>query len=134
MPFKIDFSYGPVSALISQATGLELRKPESIQDAARQFEALLIAKLLENVKVSTLGSLDEDPDSSSQTMFHLACQVFAEVVAEGSGLGLATLIAQGLEQQATPQGGGPSAQTSDASQQVLETRPDSQEGSASSHR
>ena len=69
------------------------RPTEKVRDAASQFEALLIGQILHSAREGS----SEDPASDCATDF--AEQQFATVMARSGGLGLATLIIQGLEPQ-----------------------------------
>src|SRR5580704_8976832 len=68
-------------------------KPSKIQDAARQFEALMIGQMLRSVREA---AQDADSDSSSETMMDLADQQFSQLLARNGGLGLAQMIVKGL--------------------------------------
>jgi Rod binding domain-containing protein len=70
--------------------------PAKIHDAAQQFESLLIAQLLESSHTSG-GWLGGGDDSASGTAFSFAEQELAVSMAQHGGLGLAKLIASGLE-------------------------------------
>ena len=72
-------------------------KPKNAAEAARQFEALLIAQMLRTARESSSGSLDGEQSSSGDTMFDVAGQQFAQVLANNGGLGLAKMILKGLE-------------------------------------
>lgn len=74
-------------------------KPKNAAEAAKQFEALMIAQMLRTAHESSGGSLDEDNSSSADTMFDVAGQQFAQVLANNGGLGLARMITQGLEKK-----------------------------------
>jgi Rod binding domain-containing protein len=65
--------------------------PEKVLDAAQQFEALLLGQILRGVR--------ESGGSSSDCALEYAEQQFATVMARSGGLGLASLIVNGLEQQ-----------------------------------
>jgi Rod binding domain-containing protein len=71
--------------------------PKNAAEAAKQFEALMIAQMLRTAHESTSNSLDGDESSSSDAMFDLAGQQFAQVLANNGGLGLAKMILQGLQ-------------------------------------
>lgn len=76
------------------------------RDAAQQFEALLLAQILRSVRESggNLGKTEESGDCATD----FAEQQFARVLAQQGGLGLAALIAAGLERKpATPVTGTP---------------------------
>lgn len=74
-------------------------KPKNAAEAARQFEALLIAQMLRTAHESAGGSLDESDSSSADTMFDVAGQQFAQVLANNGGLGLAKMITDGLQKK-----------------------------------
>ena len=70
--------------------------PAKVRDAAEQFEALLLGQILRSVRQSGAGWLGEsDPSADCATDF--AEQHFAAMLARQGGLGLAALIARGLE-------------------------------------
>ena len=64
-----------------------------VEGAAKQFEALMIAQMLRTARENT-----EDRDSSGSTMLDLADQQFSQVLANNGGLGLAKLVADGINQ------------------------------------
>lgn len=70
-------------------------KPTKMEDAAKQFEALLIGQMLRSVRESGAG---DDADSSSSTMLDIADQQFSQLLARNGGLGLAHMIVKGLQQ------------------------------------
>ena len=74
----------------------ELR-PKNAAQAAKQFEALMIAQMLRTAHESSSGSLDGDSSASGDTMFDVAGQQFAQILANNGGLGLAKTILQGLQ-------------------------------------
>lgn len=66
-------------------------------DAARQFEALLLEQILRSARESGSGA-DSAGGSSAECATEFAEQQFAVVLAKGGGLGIAKMIAAGLEQ------------------------------------
>jgi Rod binding domain-containing protein len=73
-------------------------KPSKIEDAAQQFESLLIAQMLRSARESGSGGLDGDEnDSESATMLDVADQQFATLLSHQGGLGLTNLVVQGLK-------------------------------------
>ncbi len=74
-------------------------KPKNAAEAAKQFEALLIAQMLRTAHESAGGSLDDADSSSADTMFDVAGQQFAQVLANNGGLGLAKMITAGLSKK-----------------------------------
>ncbi len=82
-------------------------KPTKVEDAARQFESLMIAEMLRPSRESGSaglggGGLEGDdtsgePDSESSTMLDLADQQFAQLLAKNGGIGLTQLVISGLK-------------------------------------
>lgn len=87
---------GSTSVLGSTGT-LPNSKPRNAEEAAKQFEALLIAQMLRSTREAASDG-DSDDDSSAETMFDVAGQQFAQMLASSGGLGLAKLIVKGLDQ------------------------------------
>jgi len=87
------------SATASAASQGKKDTPEKILDAAQQFEALLLSQMLRTIRESGKGWLGGDDSATSDTATEFAEQQFAMVLAHQGGLGLATLIAKGLEPQ-----------------------------------
>ena len=83
----------PASAMASQGGP----RPKDAAQAAKQFEALMIGQMLRTAHESSSGSLDGDSSSSGDTMFDVAGQQFAQILANNGGLGLAKTILQGLQ-------------------------------------
>jgi Rod binding domain-containing protein len=71
-------------------------KPKNAAEAAKQFEALMIAQMLRSARE---GAASDKEDSTGETMFDLAGQQFAQMMANNGGLGLAKMIAAGLKQR-----------------------------------
>jgi Rod binding domain-containing protein len=80
---------GPV-ALLPVLPALPQTQPAQAEDAARQFEALLIGQVLRSAR-------GDEGDSSTALMLDVADQEFAKVLAAQGGFGLARLIVKGLE-------------------------------------
>lgn len=88
----------PVSA-VPLAAARQPDTPAKIRDAAEQFEALLLGQILRAARQS--GGWMGASDASSDCAIEYAEQQFASVMAKQGGLGLAALIAQGLEPKVT---------------------------------
>ena len=91
-----------VSASITPALTASLTtpadaQPKNTEEAARQFEALLIDQMLRSARETT----SEEDDSEADTMFDVAGQQFAQMLADRGGLGLAKLITRGLNTAST---------------------------------
>jgi Rod binding domain-containing protein len=76
------------------------RNPDKVHDAAQQFEALLIGQIMRTERQSGSGWLGSGEDSSAECATDYAEQQFAAVLAQQGGLGLATMVAKGLEPKA----------------------------------
>jgi len=94
-----------ISQIVSLApAAIETRKtgdPAKIRDAAEQFEALLLGQILRSERESNGGWLGSGGDAGSgagDSATEFAEQHLATVLAQGGGLGLASLIASGLKQ------------------------------------
>ena len=73
------------------------RDPAKVHDAAQQFEALLLGQMLRTERQSGSGWLGSCEDASAECVTDYAEQQFAAVLAQNGGLGIATLVAKGLE-------------------------------------
>jgi Rod binding domain-containing protein len=71
------------------AESIDYPKPRNETEAAKQFEALLLAQMLRSVHEPT-------EDSTGDTMWDVAAQQFAQAIANHGGFGMARLIAEGL--------------------------------------
>ncbi|MBV8845572.1 MAG: hypothetical protein JO307_22425 [Bryobacterales bacterium] len=69
-------------------------KPKNAREAAQQFEGLLIAQMLRSARDASQA---EGEDATTETMFDVAGQQFAQMLANHGGLGLAKLISKGLD-------------------------------------
>ena len=87
------------SLLMQQAAAGPARKTDEsgkIQDAAQQFEALLMSQILRSARESGGGWTGGDDSASGDCATDFAEQQFAAVLAKQGGLGLSGLIASGL--------------------------------------
>lgn len=98
-------SIQPGSLSSPQAAGARDR-PERILEAAQQFEALLIGKLLEQARESaTQGALCGEEDQAGEQAISFANQQMAESLARSGGFGLARMITAQVSRAAKPSGG-----------------------------
>lgn len=74
-------------------------RPRSVEEAAGQFEALLIAQLLRSMHES--GGWLGTRDGGAESLTELAEQQLSLVLASQGGLGLARLVADGLHRAET---------------------------------
>jgi len=74
-----------------------------IQQAARDFEALLLSQMLKSAREACGGGLTGDggdDDEANSTMIELGEQQFAQALASGGGLGIANIVETGLAKNA----------------------------------
>jgi flagellar protein FlgJ len=86
--------FAPLSAALPAPSSDGIDKPKNVTEAAQQFEALLLGQMLQSVRTS-----EESEDPTSETMMDMAAQQFAQVLSKNGGLGLAKLIASGLDRK-----------------------------------
>jgi len=90
-----------IGAAVSPSTALPARPrtddPRKIQEAAEQFESLLLGQILETVSHGG-GWLGSGDDSASSCANGFAQEQLAVMMSRQGGLGLAKLIAAGLAQ------------------------------------
>ncbi|HBY61331.1 MAG TPA: hypothetical protein DEH78_16035 [Solibacterales bacterium] len=72
--------------------------PQAVKKAAGQFEALLIGQLIKSMREAGGGAgwLGSGEDQAGSSMVDFAEQQFAQVLAARGGLGLGSLVMQGL--------------------------------------
>jgi Rod binding domain-containing protein len=86
------------SSIFSEPAVLKKDTPAKIHDAAQQFEALLLGRILETVSQGG-GWLGSGGDSASACASGLAEQQLAAIMARNGGFGLASLIEAGLKRE-----------------------------------
>jgi peptidoglycan hydrolase FlgJ len=96
-----NLSIGPLVADVPTnpigGAGNKNADPGRIRDAAQQFEALLLGQMLRSVRESGANWLSTGEDSTGDSATDFAEQQFAAAMAQQGGLGLATVIADGLK-------------------------------------
>jgi len=73
--------------------------PARIQEAAQQFEALLINEMLKTVRQGSEGFLGTGDDQAGAMAMDVAMEQFASSLAAQGGLGISRLVTQGLKSQ-----------------------------------
>lgn len=92
----------PQIPLLSSGLDASSKKdtPEKIEQAAKQFESLLISQLMKSMhEDGSKGWLGEE-DESSACASEMAEEQFAQALANGGGLGLSRMIIHGLSRSA----------------------------------
>ena len=87
------------ASLAAVPTGSTTAKdsPEKIRDAAKQFEALLIGQMLKSMRDSEGGWMGTGEDQAGSSAVEYAQEMFAQSMSANGGLGLASLLAKGLD-------------------------------------
>jgi flagellar protein FlgJ len=75
--------------------------PQKVKGAAKQFEALLIGQMMKSMNDSEGGWLGTGEDDSSSSAMQYGQEIFAQSMAQSGGLGLADLVAKGLQKAST---------------------------------
>lgn len=71
--------------------------PGRIRQAASQFEALLMAQILKSARSEGDSWLGTGADSTADSAMEMAMEHFAQALAAQGGLGLASMVAKGLD-------------------------------------
>ncbi|MEJ7606017.1 MAG: hypothetical protein WKF37_07060 [Bryobacteraceae bacterium] len=72
-------------------------KPDKIEEAAQQFESLLLAQMLKSMRESGSGWLGTGEDASAESAVGLAEEQFAQALTASGGLGLTAMITKNLK-------------------------------------
>jgi Rod binding domain-containing protein len=87
----------PVAAAVPAAVPSRTREnPERIREAAGQFEALLVGQMMRSLRESGSGWLGSGESGAGDCATDFAEQQFAQALTAAGGLGLASLITDGL--------------------------------------
>jgi flagellar protein FlgJ len=69
------------------------QSPKKLQEAAKQFEALMIGQMMKTVRDSGEGSwLSEGDEAGEDSSMSMAEEQFAQAMASNGGLGLAKMV------------------------------------------
>jgi len=74
--------------------------PDKILNAAKQFESLLVAQLMKSMQDSEGGWLGTGEDQSASAAMEYGQEAFAQAMSASGGLGLAKMVAAGLQRAA----------------------------------
>ena len=86
--------------LSTSSTDSTEQNPAKIREAAKQFEAMLIEQMMRSARESASGDwAGTGGDQTAEPMAEMAEQRFAQLLASNGGLGLAKLVADGLERE-----------------------------------
>jgi Rod binding domain-containing protein len=93
----------PVPLMSLSAGSAKKDTPAKIQQAATDFEALLLAQMLKSAREASGGGLtgeDGDDSGANSTMIELGEQQFAQALASSGGFGIAKIVETGLTKNA----------------------------------
>jgi Rod binding domain-containing protein len=93
----------PVTLGVAAGVGIEPpapRPPQTLEAAAKQFEALMIAQLLKEARGDEGGWLGSGEEAGNATAAGLAEEQFAQALAQSGGLGLSAQIVSSLSARA----------------------------------
>jgi Rod binding domain-containing protein len=76
------------------------RPPQTVEAAAKQFEALMIGQLLKEARGDEGGWLGSGEDTGNATAAALAEEQFAQALAQSGGLGLSARLVSSLSSRA----------------------------------
>ena len=93
-----------ITAAATDVTSLAAKpktdSPEKILKAAKQFEALLVGQMMKSMQDSEGGWLGTGDDQSSSAAIEYGEEAFAQAMSASGGLGLAQMVAAGLQHSA----------------------------------
>jgi flagellar protein FlgJ len=93
-----------ITAAATDVTSLAAKpktdSPEKILKAAKQFEALLVGQMMKSMQDSEGGWLGTGDDQSSSAAIEYGQEAFAQAMSASGGLGLAQMVAAGLQRSA----------------------------------
>ncbi|MEX2264728.1 MAG: hypothetical protein WD696_22430 [Bryobacteraceae bacterium] len=81
----------PISAIAPAAAG-KSSSPERIQEAAEQFESLLISQMLKSAREGGGWGIDEEEGQEGAPLIGMAEEQLGNILASQGGLGLSRLI------------------------------------------
>jgi Rod binding domain-containing protein len=76
--------------------------PARVKGAAQQFEALLLGQMMKSMHDADGGWLGTGDDQSASSAMEYGQEIFAQALASSGGLGLASLVANGLQKPVEP--------------------------------
>ena len=74
--------------------------PDKIMNAAKQFESLLVAQMMKSMQDSEGGWMGTGDDQSGSAAMEYGVEAFAQAISLNGGLGLAKMVAEGIEHSA----------------------------------
>lgn len=90
----------PAGVTDTRPTAAGATDAQKTKDAARQFEALLVGEMLKSMRDTEGGWLGTGDDQAASSAMEYAQEMFAQSLSAKGGLGLANMVAQGLDRAA----------------------------------
>jgi Rod binding domain-containing protein len=90
----------PITPATTDLTSLAAKSkdtPDKILNAAKQFESLLVAQLMKSMQDNEGGWLGTGEDQSASAAMEYGQEAFAQAMSASGGLGLAQMVAAGLQ-------------------------------------
>ena len=84
-------------ATAAATSGQAAKDKSKVEDAAKEFEALLIARMLQSVRESSLGGWSNEKDQTGAVALEMAETHMAKMLASNGGLGIARSMLQSLQ-------------------------------------
>jgi Rod binding domain-containing protein len=84
----------PIAAATPLIDAAPAGRPKDAAGAAKEFEAMLIGQMLRSARES---AADDGADAAGEPMIDLADQHFSQLLANNGGMGLASIITEGLK-------------------------------------
>ena len=77
--------------------------PKRVEEAARQFESLLIAQLLRTAReAGGAGWMGTGDDPTASSAMEMAEEQFAKALTAAGGIGLSRMVVEGLQTRSEP--------------------------------
>jgi Rod binding domain-containing protein len=88
------------------------QEPKKLQEAAKQFEALMITQMMKTARDCSGGSwLSEGDETGEDSSMSMAEEQFAQSMAANGGLGLAKMVVRTMSGHETNASSGPAQST-----------------------
>lgn len=85
-------------SLIAPTAAPSKEDPAKVLNASKQFEALLIGQMMKSMHDADGGWLGTGDDQSASSAMEYGQEIFAQSMAANGGLGLASMVAKGLQE------------------------------------
>jgi Rod binding domain-containing protein len=90
----------PIGRIASPAQGTGSPAEQKLRKAAADFEAMLLSKWWSAMRESGLPGSEDESDPGRETLDQLGIETMSRAVANGGGLGLASILVDGVRSSA----------------------------------